>query len=199
MDWWDNEKSAPYHDDLIAGAAASGGTVTPQELANQIGQESGFDPNAKSTTSSATGIAQILKSTAENPGYGLSSVDPTDASASIRFAGAYDGKVGVSGYSGGNYSKADLDSGTTSGSGATGATGTADTKDEGSGGSDTEDASDSDAGGLMGIIEEFGTRMAVIVLGIVFILIALYALTNSKVQEVAASGASRLAKMVPVE
>lgn len=54
-----------------------------------IGQESGFNPSAYNQSSGATGIAQILPSTAANPGYGLQSVDPTDPNASLSFAAQY--------------------------------------------------------------------------------------------------------------
>lgn len=121
-DWWDDPRSAPYHDALTKGAANSGGVVTPQQLANQIGIESSFNPNAVSSTG-AIGIAQILPSTANDPGYGISAVDPTDANAAIEFAGSYDGARGISGYSGGEYSMADVANGDLSGTGSSSSSG----------------------------------------------------------------------------
>lgn len=52
-----------------------------------INSESGFDPNARN--GSAIGIAQFLKSTAANPGYGIAPFDPTDPTASLNGAAQY--------------------------------------------------------------------------------------------------------------
>lgn len=71
-------------------AAASQYGVPSNLLAAQIGVESGYNPSAFNVSSGATGIAQILPSTAANPGYGLASVNPNDPNASIGFAAAYD-------------------------------------------------------------------------------------------------------------
>lgn len=123
-DWLSDPRSAPYLHDLTIGAQNSAiaaersghpeNALTVQELANQIGGESSFDPDAINPKAvngeHATGIAGILPSTAAQPGYGLSSVDLTDPHAAIQFAGAYDGAVGIKEYSGGGYSKADLSS-----------------------------------------------------------------------------------------
>lgn len=62
---------------------------------NQINQESGFNQyNSQggilTSSAGALGVAQILPSTAASPGYGVSSVDPTDPYASIDFMGQYD-------------------------------------------------------------------------------------------------------------
>lgn len=121
-DWLSDPRSAPYRQDLAIGAqnsaiaAARSGhpenALTIQELANQIGGESGFNPNAVNPKAvngeHASGIAQILPSTATRPGYGLSAVDLTDPHAAIQFAGAYDGAAGIDKYSGGGYKKSDL-------------------------------------------------------------------------------------------
>lgn len=123
-DWLSDPRSAPYRQDIIIGAQNSAieaersghpeNAVTAQQLANQIGAESSFDPNAVNPKAvngeHAAGIAGILPSTAKQPGYGLSSVDLTDPHAAIRFAGAYDGAVGTKQYSGGGYSAKDLES-----------------------------------------------------------------------------------------
>ena len=119
-DWYDDPVSAPYHDDLDIAAANSQAAaissghpenaMTSRQIANQIGIESGYDTGAVSSTG-AVGIAQILPSTAKNPGYGIASVDPTDTSAAIQFMGTYDGTRGVSGYSGGQYNMDDVNSG----------------------------------------------------------------------------------------
>lgn len=71
--------------DVYAGAYG-----VPQPLFSDIiNQESGFNPLAYNATSGATGIAQILPSTAANPGYGIPPVDPTDPNASLAFAAQY--------------------------------------------------------------------------------------------------------------
>jgi len=57
-------------------------------LGSLISSESNFNPAAYNQ-SGATGIAQILPSTAQNPGYGLSPVDPNNPYQSIDFAGKY--------------------------------------------------------------------------------------------------------------
>jgi hypothetical protein len=67
-------------------ATAAGMYGIPQNLfMAQIYQESGFNPSATSSTSSATGIAQFIKSTAQE--FGL---DPTDPIASLFAAAKYD-------------------------------------------------------------------------------------------------------------
>lgn len=121
-DWLSDPRSAPYRQDLAIGAQNSAiaaeksghpeNALSIQELANQIGGESSFDPNAVNPKAvngeHAAGIAGILPSTAKQPGYGLAAVDLTDPHAAIQFAGAYDGAVGIDGYSGGGYKKSDL-------------------------------------------------------------------------------------------
>lgn len=196
-DWWDDPASQPYHQSLINGAAASGGVVTPQQLANQIGIESSFNPNAVSSTG-AVGIAQILPSTAKDPGYGISSVDPTDPNAAIEFAGAYDGARGVSGYSGGEYNMSDVDNGSVSN--------TANASTDGStsdgsvldslnplnmltsgaksalnlfSGSGSTSSGSTPQNGLVAGIEAFGTRATLILLGLVFVAGAFFLLRPS--------------------
>lgn len=56
----------------------------------QIQAESGWNPNIACNGSGACGIAQILGSTAANPGYGIAPVDPSDPAASLQFAAQYD-------------------------------------------------------------------------------------------------------------
>lgn len=186
-DWWNDPRSAPYHAALIKGAANSKGVVTPQQLANQIGIESGFDVSAKSSTG-AVGIAQILPSTAKDPGYGVASVDPTDPEAAIEFAGSYDGARGISGYSGGEYSMTDVNNGTLSGQSeeqnavsgalsalnpltmATSGLSTAWNALTGSSSSgDTEGTASVPQNGLVSGIEALGTRATLVLLGIVFV------------------------------
>lgn len=59
-------------------------------LADVLGQESGWNPNAINASSGATGLAQVLPSTAANPGYGVTPLsNPYDSSSSISFAGQY--------------------------------------------------------------------------------------------------------------
>jgi Transglycosylase SLT domain len=63
--------------------------VPIQLLVDQITAESDWNPDAVSS-SGAEGIAQILPSTAADPGYGIAPVDPTDPVASLAFAAQYD-------------------------------------------------------------------------------------------------------------
>lgn len=106
-DWLTQPAAQPYLPAIYNAAAEY--NVDPEMLANQIGAESSFNPNAVSSTG-AVGIAQILPSTAANPGYGVSPVDPTDPNASINFAAAYTQarggytQQGLANYSGGSYS-----------------------------------------------------------------------------------------------
>lgn len=62
--------------------------VPPQLFTDLIRQESGFNPYAISTAG-AIGIAQIMPSTASNPGFGLTPVNPWDARASLQFGAQY--------------------------------------------------------------------------------------------------------------
>lgn len=80
--------SSPYYAQAVQAAQTWG--VPPGLFVQQIGAESGFNPNAVNSSSGATGIAQFLPSTAAQPGYGISSFDPTDPSASLNAAAAYD-------------------------------------------------------------------------------------------------------------
>jgi hypothetical protein len=63
----------------------------PEPLFNDLIQaESGFNPNAYNSQSGATGLSQILASTAASPGYGVSPVtDRTDPNQSLNFAAQY--------------------------------------------------------------------------------------------------------------
>jgi hypothetical protein len=56
---------------------------------NQIAEESGFSTSRVSPVG-ASGIAQIMANTAQNPGYGVPSVDPSNPYASIDFMAQYD-------------------------------------------------------------------------------------------------------------
>ena len=76
-----------YQNTAIADANAYG--VPSQLYADMIQQESGYNPNAYNASTGATGIAQILPSTAANPGYGLAPVDPTNPNASLSFGAQY--------------------------------------------------------------------------------------------------------------
>lgn len=106
MDW----SGSPYYSVAVAAANTYG--VPANLFTWQIGQESGFNPNAFNSTSGATGIAQFLPSTAADPGYGVTPFDPTDPNASLYAAAQYDAalyqKTGswdaaLQAYSGGSY------------------------------------------------------------------------------------------------
>jgi hypothetical protein len=112
--------------DAIAAAQAK----YPQLAANGISlldvanQESASqsDPDTAVSSTGAVGLFQILPSTAEDPGYGVSSVDPsqlTDPTDNANFAASYlagllqngnSGASAINAYSGGTYSLADIQS-----------------------------------------------------------------------------------------
>lgn len=114
-DWWNDPVSAPYHDMIDSSIAKYGQgdpLITRERIANQIGMESSFDPNNVNPDSGATGLAQILASTAKSPGYGVKPVtNRKDPAQSIDFMVAYDHARGVSAYSGGGYNNNDVDAG----------------------------------------------------------------------------------------
>ena len=62
---------------LVEQASASSG-VPASQIARYLMRESGGDPNAANPTSTARGVAQILQSTAENPGYGVPPLAASD-------------------------------------------------------------------------------------------------------------------------
>lgn len=75
--------AGPYQDAAIAAANKYG---VPQNMFLwQIGQESGWDPNAKNPTTTATGLGQFVKGTAQQFG-----IDPLDPLASLDAAAKYD-------------------------------------------------------------------------------------------------------------
>ena len=76
---------------IIDGAAASSG-VPRAQLAAALMKESSGDPNAVNPSSGASGIAQILPSTAAQPGYGVAPIsvaDTKDPTKAIPFAANY--------------------------------------------------------------------------------------------------------------
>jgi soluble lytic murein transglycosylase-like protein len=72
-----------------AAAYANQYGVPTQLFSDLINQESSFNPNAYNPLSGATGIAQFLPSTAADPGYGVSSFDPTNPDSSLSAAAQY--------------------------------------------------------------------------------------------------------------
>ncbi len=80
--------SGAYASTIQSAASAYG--VPAAVLDWQINQESGYNPNAVNPTSGATGIAQFLPSTAANAGFGIAPFNPSDPTASINAAAAYD-------------------------------------------------------------------------------------------------------------
>lgn len=85
--WAPPSRAAAYIDAINQAELANG--IPHGLLAREIQQESNFDPNARNARSGATGLCQILPSTAADPGYGVDPCDPTDAYDSIRFMGQY--------------------------------------------------------------------------------------------------------------
>jgi hypothetical protein len=80
--------SNSIYSELAAQDAQTYGVPTNLFLA-QIQQESSFNPDPSGGVSGG-GIAQIQPATANNPGYGLSSVNPLDPTAALAFAAQYD-------------------------------------------------------------------------------------------------------------
>lgn len=62
--------------------------IPPQLFLWQIGQESGWNPNARSSTSSATGLGQFINSTAKQFG-----INPLDPYQSLQAAAQYDAQL----------------------------------------------------------------------------------------------------------
>ena len=62
---------------IVEEASASSG-VPSSQLARYLMRESGGKANAANPNSTALGVAQILKSTAKDPGYGVPPLDPSD-------------------------------------------------------------------------------------------------------------------------
>lgn len=73
-----------WADAIEKSAQMTGGKVQPYEIFTTISRESGFNPNARSKTSSATGLGQFVNKTAEGLG-----IDPTDPQQSIYGIGKY--------------------------------------------------------------------------------------------------------------
>lgn len=108
FDWYGSTAAKPYLGQIDAASAKYG--VDPHLIANQIGAESSFNPNAVSSTG-AQGLSQILPSTAANPGFGVAPIsDPFNPSQAIDFQVAYTQArggytaAGLAAYSGGDYS-----------------------------------------------------------------------------------------------
>ena len=81
--------SSPLSCQALAAQDAAAAGIPANVFLAQIQAESAFNPAAQNA-SGATGIAQILPSTAANPGFGIAPVDPTDPVASLLFAAQYD-------------------------------------------------------------------------------------------------------------
>ena len=62
--------------------------IPPALFLWQIGQESGWNPNARSPTSTATGLGQFVKSTAQQFG-----INPLDPYQSLQAAAQYDAQL----------------------------------------------------------------------------------------------------------
>ena len=73
-----------WADAIEKSAQMTGGKVQPYEIFTAVSRESGFNPNARSKTTSATGLGQFTKDTAQRFG-----IDPTDPQQSIYGIGKY--------------------------------------------------------------------------------------------------------------
>lgn len=78
--------AGPYQDAAVAAANKYG--VPVNMFLWQIGKESSWNPNAKNPNSSATGIAQFTKATAQDFG-----IDPLDPYASLDAAAKYNAQL----------------------------------------------------------------------------------------------------------
>lgn len=88
----------PDLDPLIQKASQETGIPAPL-LTGLFAQESGFRPDARNPRSTATGIAQVLDSTAANPGYGMAPLSPEarlDPQQAIPWAAQYLARRGQS-------------------------------------------------------------------------------------------------------
>lgn len=71
-------------------SAANNYNVPPAVFTSVIGAESNWNPNAYNASSGASGLGQTLRSTANNPGYGIKPlVNPYDAVQSLDFSAQY--------------------------------------------------------------------------------------------------------------
>jgi soluble lytic murein transglycosylase-like protein len=81
-----------YSTDYLQSVAAQDAVtygVPPGLFSAVISAESSWNPYAYNSASGATGIAQILPSTAASPGYGLSSPNSGDPISSLSFSAQY--------------------------------------------------------------------------------------------------------------
>jgi hypothetical protein len=82
---------APGDRDQLLGDATAGTPIPPALLGALVEQESGWDPGSVSDTG-ALGLTQVLPSTANAPGYGVTPVDPNslaDPATSLGFGARY--------------------------------------------------------------------------------------------------------------
>lgn len=78
--------AGPYQDYAVSAAQRYG--VPTEMFLWQIGQESGWDPNARNPKSTATGLGQFVKGTAE-----MFKINPLDPYASLDAAAKYDAQL----------------------------------------------------------------------------------------------------------
>lgn len=81
-----NGSVSQYYNDAVQAAENAG--VPPQLFTDLINNESDWNPNAVSSTG-AIGIAQVLPTTAANPGYGVAPFDPNNPSSALSGAAQY--------------------------------------------------------------------------------------------------------------
>jgi len=100
--WLSQPAAQPY---IPALQATIPNGMNLDQWANQIGAESGFNPNIVNPTTGAQGLGQVLPSTAALPGYDVSPLtNPFDPQSNLQFASQYQNAVGMNQYSGGGYS-----------------------------------------------------------------------------------------------
>lgn len=191
-------------DELVAIQSASQSSGVPVGILQAVAtRESGGNASAVNASSGATGLFQILPSTARDPGYGVTPLDAsglTDPTQSANFAASYlaaqyqrtgSWDAAISQYSGGGYSLADLQSAYPQylGSGAVSGTTTGTGTGIGSSGALVDPTTGSDAGmssvtggggggsgGALSGVWEIVTRGGLFLLGTVLVMLALIAM-----------------------
>jgi hypothetical protein len=179
--------------DLDAINKASQRTGVPADLLQSMAmRESSGNPTVVNPTTGATGLFQVLQSTAADPGYGVAPLtDRTDPYASANFAADYlkaqytrtgSWASAVNFYSGGSYQLADLANvnsagGTTASTGATGGSmGTTATGGSSTGSTSSTSSTSTATTGVMNGIWEIVQRAGLLLVGGALVLVAIVAM-----------------------
>lgn len=170
-----NDPTLSMYSSQIQAASQSSGTPLSIMQFVAAHEDASGDPDAVNPSTGATGVAQIEPATASDPGYGISSPDPTDPTSSFDFMGNY---LQALYQKTGSWAQAVEDYGTTAGnpglqqqfqtllSGFDGgyASGTSGTPNGIGGPTAAEQVPETN---LSGYLSELATRAALIILGLV--------------------------------